>query len=239
MIEELVIERKKLFEHVAAHIEGQILAGNLKPGDQLPPERDLQARFGVGRPAIREALIALQRSGLVEIANGSRARVCAPSASSLFLGIAPAVRQMISSDSGQRHFQEARMLFEVALVREAASRAGEADLAALKSALNANRNAMGDVEAFIDTDIAFHFEFARIAGNPIFIALHDQISDWLRGQRVITLARKGQDKIAYKAHEAIYRAVCARSPDRAEAEMRAHLQQLTAAFWRQNSKNVS
>ncbi len=42
MVEPLVIERKKLFEHVAAHLEAQILAGKLRPGDQLPPERDLQ-----------------------------------------------------------------------------------------------------------------------------------------------------------------------------------------------------
>ena len=68
MVEPLVIERKKLFEHVADHLEAQILSGKLKPGDQLPPERDLQMRFSVGRPAIREALISLQKAGLVELA---------------------------------------------------------------------------------------------------------------------------------------------------------------------------
>src|SRR4051794_22596463 len=83
MVEALVVDRKKLFEQVAAHLEGQILSGKLKPGDQLPPERDLQTRFGVGRPAIREALITLQRSGLVELSNGSRSRVAMPTASAV------------------------------------------------------------------------------------------------------------------------------------------------------------
>ena len=89
MVEPLIIERKKLFEHVAAHLEAQILPGKLRPGDQLPPERDLQTSFGVGRPAIREALIALQKAGLVELTNGARARVLMPTASHIFTGMAP------------------------------------------------------------------------------------------------------------------------------------------------------
>ena len=118
MVDPLVIERKKLFEHVATHLEGQILSGKLKPGDQLPPERDLQSRFGVGRPAIREALISLQKAGLVELTNGARAKVLMPTASHIFTGMAPAVRQMLSTELGQRSFQGARMFFEVGLARE-------------------------------------------------------------------------------------------------------------------------
>ena len=55
MVEPLIIERKKLFEHVAAHLEAQILAGKLRPGDQLPPERDLQAdaSASAARPSAR------------------------------------------------------------------------------------------------------------------------------------------------------------------------------------------
>ena len=120
MVEALTIERKKLFEQVAAHLESQILDGRLKPGDQLPPERDLQNRFGVGRPAIREALITLQRAGLVEISNGARARVAMPTAHGVFSGIGSAVRQMLSTEEGQRHFQGVRFFFETALARAAA-----------------------------------------------------------------------------------------------------------------------
>src|ERR1700712_724745 len=109
MIEPLLIERKKLFEHVAAHLEDQILSGKLLPGDLLPPERDLQISFGVGRPAIREALITLQKAGLVELTNGARARVQMPTASHIFSGMSSAVRQMLSTDAGQREFQGARL----------------------------------------------------------------------------------------------------------------------------------
>jgi GntR family transcriptional regulator, sialic acid-inducible nan operon repressor len=235
MVDPLVIERKKLFEHVAAHLEAQILAGKLKPGDQLPPERDLQSRFGVGRPAIREALISLQKAGLVELTNGARAKVLMPTASHIFTGMAPAVRQMLSTEEGQRYFQGARLFFEVGLAREAALRATPEDLHSLKAALETNRQAIGDRERFTLTDIAFHFELPRIARNPIFIALHDQISAWLKEQRVVTLAASGQEQTAYEAHEAIYEGIAARDPDRAEEAMREHLEQLAATFWRQRS----
>lgn len=237
MVQPIVIDRKKLFEHVAAHLEAQILAGKLRPGDQLPPERDLQTTFGVGRPAIREALISLQRAGLVELNTGSRARVLMPTASHIFTGMAPAVRQMLSTSDGHKHFQDARLFFEVGLSREAAKAATDDDLAALKSALNTNRKSIGDRAQFTATDIAFHFELAKIARNPVFIALHDQISDWLTEQRVITLTAIGQERTAYNAHKAIYEAIADRDPDRAEEAMRNHLEQLASTFWQQRQEN--
>jgi GntR family transcriptional repressor for pyruvate dehydrogenase complex len=239
MVDPLVIERKKLFEHVAEHLEKQILSGKLKPGDQLPPERDLQTTLGVGRPAIREALISLQKAGLVELTNGARARVQMPTATHIFAGMAPAVRQMLSTDDGQRHFQAARLLFEVALVREAAAKATADDITLLEAALSANHGTLGDRDRFIVTDVAFHFEIARIARNPIFIALHDQISDWLREQRAVALLSKGEDQAAYEAHRAILEAIAARDPDRAEAAMRKHLTQGTETFWRQRNAHKS
>lgn len=233
MVDPLVIERKKLFEHVASHLEGQILSGKLKPGDQLPPERDLQSRFGVGRPAIREALISLQKAGLVELTNGARARVMMPTAGHIFSGMAPAVRQMLSTPEGQRHFQGARLFFEVGLAREAALHASAEELSSLAEALEANRKAIGERERFTETDIGFHFELAKIARNPIFIALHDQISGWLTEQRIVTLTASGQERTAFEAHRAIFDGIAARDPDRAESAMREHLGQLADTFWKQ------
>ncbi len=233
MITPITIERKKLFEQVAAHLEAQIIAGELRPGDLLPPERDLQNSFGVGRPAIREALITLQKAGLVELTNGARARVQMPTATHIFTGMTPAVRHLLSTDEGQRSFQSARRFFEVGLARNAASTASDEELHDLKVALNANAAAIGNTRDFVATDIAFHFELAKIAHNQVFLALHNQISEWLREQRIVTLAAKNQEKIAYAAHKAIYEAVAARDPDAAEAAMRDHLDQLSNTFWSQ------
>ena len=232
MLEAVTIERKKLFQQVAIHLEGQILEGRLKPGDRLPPERDLQARFGVGRPAIREALIALQRSGLIEISNGTRARVAMPTAQGVVSGMGSAIRQMLSTPEGQRHFQGVRFFFETALARHAARECTGEHIARLKEKLAANRDAIGDRNKFIETDVAFHFVLAEITGNPVFAALHDALSEWLKEQRVVTLDAPRQEKIAYKAHAAIFEAIAARDPDRAEAAMAAHLRQLEQTFWR-------
>ena len=231
MSELFAIERRKLFEQVAAHLERQILARILLPGDQLPAERDLQERFGVGRPAIREALIALQKAGLVELTNGARARVATPSASNVMAGMMPSVLQMLASDEGQRHFQHVRMFFEAGLAREAARIATEDDLARLTEALAANHAAIGDTGRFIATDIAFHFVLAQMTRNPVFAALHDAMSAWLEEQRIVTLGASGQDEIAFAAHACIHGAIAAHDPDAAEAAMRAHLGQLEATFW--------
>jgi DNA-binding FadR family transcriptional regulator len=228
----LAIDRRKLFEQVAAHIERQILEGLLKPGDLLPAERDLQTQFGVGRPAIREALITLQRAGLVETTHGMRTRVAMPTASAVVAGMGSAVRQMLSTEDGQRHFQSIRLFFETGLARLAAHRATAEDIATLRVALEANAAAIGDRPRFISTDIAFHLEIAKITRNPIFLVLHDAISDWLRTQRVVTLDEPNQEAIAHQAHAEIFAAIEARHADRAERAMADHLEQLAQTYWK-------
>jgi GntR family transcriptional regulator, sialic acid-inducible nan operon repressor len=69
------IRRRKLYEEVVARLEELIHSEQLKPGEPLQSERDLMLQFGVGRPAIPEALFALNRMGLVEVANGERPHV--------------------------------------------------------------------------------------------------------------------------------------------------------------------
>ena len=58
------VERRRLSEQVAEQLETLMAAGDLMPGDALPPEKELIARFGVSRPTIREALLSLQQKGL-------------------------------------------------------------------------------------------------------------------------------------------------------------------------------
>ena len=232
MVDIVSIDRRKLFEQVAAHLEREIIEGKLKPGDRLPPERDLQIRFGVGRPAIREALITLQRSGLILVGNGMPARVAEPKAEGIVASMMPAVRQMLTSADGQRSLQGVRLFMEVGLVRHAAVAATADDLARLHKALQKNCASVGNVEAFIQTDVAFHFVFAEIIRNSAFVALHDAMSTWLLEQRQIALQEPDEDKRGYEAHAKIYAAVAAHDPDRAEAAMRDHLASGWSAFWR-------
>lgn len=232
MAEPILIDRRKLFEQVAAHLERDIISGKLRPGESLPPERDLQAMFGVGRPAIREALITLQRAGLVDIGNGAPARVARPNMRDVVAGMMPAVHQIIANAEGQKQLQGVRVFMEVGLVRSAAVNATEEDLKQLQQTLKANKEAIGDAVAFARTDIAFHRMFAEITRNSAFLVLHDAMSDWLREQRRIALMEKDEDKAGYAAHARIYAAVAAHDPDAAETAMRAHLESGAKAFWK-------
>ena len=152
--------------------------------------------------------------------------------------MAPAVRQMLSTEQGQRYFQGARMFFEVGLAREAARTATEDDLRiaeATRSKPTARRSAIATTSPAPTSPSTSSWRASPAIS--IFIALHDQISEWLKEQRVVTLAASGQEQIAYNAHKAIYEAIAARDPDRAEQAMRDHLDQLATMFWRQRASD--
>jgi GntR family transcriptional repressor for pyruvate dehydrogenase complex len=232
MVEPIQIERRKLFEHVAEHLEGLILSGKLKPGDRLPPERELQSAFGVGRPAIREALITLERAGLVEIGNGAPARVAMPSAAGLLSAVIPTVRHMLSTTEGNRSFQAIRLLVEVGLVRQAAREATSEFLADLKAALDHNFACAGRHDEFIVSDVAFHYCIGAFAGDPAILAIHGAVNDWLIHQREVAGREPGEAANACTAHAAIFDAIAARDPDAAEQAMRQHLHSGWAAYWK-------
>jgi GntR family transcriptional repressor for pyruvate dehydrogenase complex len=224
MVKPTIIDKRKLFEQVAGHIEREILAGRLKPGDSLPPERDLREAFGVGRPAIREALISLQNSGLIEIGNGAPARVAKPDPQRIIAGIVPAVQQFLVDSEGQRQLQGVRLFLEVGLVRHAAVHATDDDVAQLEAALEQNRLAMGNKADSIRTDVEFHFVFAKIMDNAVFRAIYDAMATWLLAQRHAAPIKPGDYEMGYNEHRRIFLAVAARDPDAAQEAMQAHLE---------------
>ena len=226
------IERQKLSDRVVALLEDEIVRGVRPLGDQLPSERELMRLFGVGRPAIREALFTLRRKGLVKVGNGTRARVTQPTPAAILGELSGAARHLLEQPGGQQHFQEARSFFEIALARYAARHSTTKDVARLEAALAANRASINDLPAFKRTDIDFHFVLAEIPRNPIFPAIHDAMVDWLTNQRDVTLEVAGQVQIAYKAHERIFKAVASRDADAAEKAMAAHLKQLYQVYER-------
>jgi GntR family transcriptional repressor for pyruvate dehydrogenase complex len=226
------IRRRRLYEDVASGLEGMIHDGALKPGDPLPSERELTVQFGVGRTAVREALFHLQKMGVIELKSGERAKVTRPTPEVMLEGLAGAARHMLAQPDGVRQFQDARAFFEIGLARHAARHATAADLRELAAALEVNRQSIGDLAKFERTDVAFHYVLAVIPKNPIFTAFHSAIAEWLVQQRHVTLATyPRQNELAYKAHKAIHDAIAARDPDRAERVMRAHLNQVSSAYW--------
>jgi GntR family transcriptional repressor for pyruvate dehydrogenase complex len=227
-----IIRRRKLYEEIAERVEERIRSEEIAPGARLPSERELMREFGVGRPAVREALFHLNRMGLIELRSGERAKVAEPTAEAVVDTLSGAARYFLSQPGGIDHFQQARSFFETGLARYAAEKASPEDLAALGAALEANRQAVGDVRKFGETDVAFHYALATIPRNPIYTAIHAAIIEWLVEQRQVTLSIPGQNRIAYEAHADIYRAIEARDPDEAELQMRTHLAQVAGLYAR-------
>ncbi|SFU72150.1 transcriptional regulator NanR [Halomonas korlensis] len=217
------VERKTLSEQVAEQLEAEILEGRLSENAQLPSERELMEQFGVGRPAVREALFYLQRLGLIAINSGTRARVIRPTAEAVMARLSGVTRQLLSKPAGQQYFQEARAMFEISLARYAAVNASEEDLQRLRDALQDNRDAIGDEARFKRSDNVFHGVLASIGRNPIFDAIHVALSEWLDDRRAQVLQQQDEDKAATAAHTELVKAIESRDPDAAEAAMRRHL----------------
>lgn len=225
------IRHRKLYEDIAFELERRILSGEYAPGDRLPSERKIMEEFGVGRPAVREALFALRKMGLLTIKSGEPARVTNPTPEVLISELSGAARTLLATPDGIRMFQEARVMFEVALVRHAAANALPADVAWLEEALHANRAAVIDRRTFNETDDEFHRRIVEIARNPVLSATYGGLSAWLFEQRQIAMLYPGSPEKAVVAHAQIFAAIAAGDKDAAEEAMRRHLADVTHQYW--------
>lgn len=225
------VRRRKIYQNIAEQLERHIRAGRLGDGDELPSERELMKQFEVGRPAVREAMLSLERSGLIALSTGRPARVTRPTVERMLENLSPAAHLMLTEPQGMRDLQRARRLFEAAITREAAACASDADLEVLRQALARNHAARGDAEAFKQTDLEFHLAIAEIVGNPILVALLQALGHWLLEQRTVSLRRPGAEAHAAQAHARIFEAIAAHDPDAASTAMRDHLDETTRLYW--------
>lgn len=219
-----VIQRRKIYQEVLDRLMERIRSGSIPAGAQLPSERELMDEYGVGRPAVREALQALERSGIVEIVHGERARVVVPTAERLVAQIAGGAMHLLRTQPGSlEHLKEARLFLECGIASMAAERATEEQVARLRLAIAVQRAAMANFDLFVEKDMAFHRELAGISGNPIFPAISEALIRWA-GEYYQTMVRApGAEELTLAEHERIVDAIAAHDPEAAADAMRAHL----------------
>ena len=168
-----LVRTSRLYEQIVQQIEESIVKGALKPGDQLPAERELAQRFGVSRTAVREAVKALREKGLVEAYSGRGTFITD--------GTTQAVRQSldlmvkIGQPEGSTHLAEVRAILEPGIAALAATRIQEAELATMREAVAVMDRAGQDPDAYIEADLDFHLALAEGAGNPLILSLLDSI----------------------------------------------------------------
>lgn len=195
----------------------------------MPSERELMERFGVGRPAVREALLTLANEGVIEISHGERARVLEITAQSIINQVDfPAKLMLSGSSESLGHLKSARIFFERGLARVAAERATPKQVLELRQLVDQQRSKLEDAKGFIDADMAFHVAIAKISGNPIFPAVSQAMLGWLQAYHTEMLIWTGQENVTLEEHMEIANAIEAGDADRAEQAMTRHLERSRA-----------
>ncbi|MGP9804850.1 transcriptional regulator NanR [Paracoccus sp. NSM] len=218
------IVRRKLSDQVLERLQDLMARGELPPGAPMPSERDLMERFGVGRPAVREALQHLHTMGLITISHGERSRVNELSAGSVLSRVDDVARMLLSSEpSHLEHLKEARRMFECGMIRTAVPLATPADLDDLRQLVDRQRDAIGTADAFVSLDMDFHNRIAQITGNPILIATSQSMLRWLFQYHGVLLHWSGNEDVTIREHERLVALMQDRDADAAVEAMRAHL----------------
>ena len=219
-----LVRTSRLYEQIVQQIEDSIVKGSLKPGDQLPAERELAQRFGVSRTAVREAVKALREKGLVEAYSGRGTFITD--------GTRQAVRQSldlmsrIGQQEGSRDLAEVRAILEPEIAALAAQRIQEPELATMREAVAVMDKAGQDPDAYIEADLDFHLALAEGASNPLILSLIDSIVGLLREQRLRIFKVSGGPERGQAHHKKILEAIERRDAEKAREAMRSHLEQV-------------
>ena len=213
------VATQRLYEQVARQVTDLVARGEFKPGDRLPPERDLAKMLGVSRPTVREAMIALEISGLVEVRVGAGAFITDRAANGS--------HRLESTGASPLHLIAARRLIEPHIASLAAQHADEADLAAIHETFGLMRHTAG-TPAHREADRLFHTRIAAATKNEVLASIIDNI--WAElftpmfermGRRSGLVEQEHGDIMVQ--HDAVYRAIAAHDAEGASAAMDRHL----------------
>jgi GntR family transcriptional regulator, transcriptional repressor for pyruvate dehydrogenase complex len=219
-----VIQTSRLYEQIVQQIEESVQKGALKPGDQLPAERELAQQFGVSRTAVREAIKTLHEKGLVEALPGRGTFITNGTSHSMRQSLDRILKS--GQPDGTAWLVEFREILEPEIAALAATRAGKQDIAAMREAVHVMDAAQRDPEAFIEADLDFHLALAEAAANPLILSLIDSIVGLLREQRMQIFYVGGGPARGQMHHKRILDAVERRDSQGAREAMRHHLLQV-------------
>lgn len=175
------VKMKKLTHVVVSQIQESILAGQLHPGDQLPPQRDLAEQLGTSPTVVREALQTLEERGLLETRAGIGTFVATLSSQviSQSLSLIVALR-----DVSFEQLYEVRNLFEAEITALAALRHTPEDMAKLEDAVRRIEELATVRGEFVRADYDFHLALAEATHNPLFPVLTVALADLLQANRI-------------------------------------------------------
>ena len=219
---------RRLYQITADRLREHIRKHNIMPGTRLAPERDLAQMLGVSRPSLREALIALEIEGSVEIRMGSGIYVCEH-----LLGVKGRTRTLGESPS---ELMQARALIEGECVMLACVKGTKADYAYLQGCIDKMREGAGKGTPALDEDRKFHQRLARMSGNSTLLRIITALFEERYSPLLAHISEHSENRDTWAhavvEHEAILQAVQARDLIGAQTAMRQHLR-ASEARWLQ------
>lgn len=217
-----VSRERSLSDKVTEQITEAIISRQVRPGERLPSERELGARFNVSRTVIREAVRSLVARGLVRVTSGRGVEVSEVGSGNVAASMKLLVR---GYELDYEKVNEVRSAVEVQTAGLAARRARPEDVERLRQLCDEHQASLdrGDAEAASEYDFQFHSELTRAAGNELLIAMLDSISDVLREVRHQAMVQPHVSEDGLKAHRRILKAISAGDPKAARDAMARHL----------------
>jgi GntR family transcriptional repressor for pyruvate dehydrogenase complex len=215
------IPRNKVYQEVARQLERRILE-QMKPGDLLPPERELVQMLGVGRSSVRDAIRSLELIGLLEPRQGIGTVVRDPAT----VPVNPLAATLLGQQKTVREFLEVRKMIEPPLARRAALHASPAELLEMEQILVHQEAKALRGELAIDEDSEFHYAIALASDNSVVLKVVDTLMDLLRETRERSLQVEGRQQKSLAGHRRILAALKRGDAKAAEVAMRRHLQEI-------------
>jgi DNA-binding FadR family transcriptional regulator len=219
----------RAFEEIADQIRGMVAAGRLRPGDRLPPERELAATFRVSRNTLREALRALELAGMIESRKGATGGAFVRSGNPQV--VVGGMRDLYHLGAiTPEHLTEARIWFSEMVVRVVCERATGADFDALQANVDAmaRADAAGDFDERQRLNREFHLILARATRNPIVAITMEGVMAVL-GQFIAQIG-PGSNPFTLPSREHFMRHLRARDADAAVAEMVQFLKRMQRSY---------
>ena len=235
------VEPQRLYRQIAEQLRSLIGQGEFAPGSRLPAERDLAAQLGVSRPSVREALIALEVEGWVEVRTGSGVYVLERPAKARQSAVTNS--PIAATEWGPLELIRARRVVEGEIAAIAAIQGKRKDTDAMARAIAAMRADADQGVMPLDGDRAFHTAVVQASGNGVLLETVQGFWDSRRGPLFERLGGYFETVESWRAaiaeHEDIHAAIRAKDSAAARAAMHTHLDNSHARFsasWRRARK---
>ena len=228
------IEPRRLYRQIADQIRTLIRSGEFPAGARLPPERDLAKQLGVSRPSVREALIALEVEGLVEVRIGSGIYVQAPGTTAGAKGGARTTPEDGGATAGPFELLRARYVVEGETAALAAKSAKKGQVQAIEETLATMEHELDEDKQPLEGDRMFHMRIAEATGNGALVAVVDMLWQDRTGPLYKQLEHHYDSPALWQSamaeHRAVLKAIAAKDAAGARAAMQRHLNQAYKRF---------